>query len=324
MSVDNPLNEQDQRLLAKIETILSMRVDDSLEEDSLYGLCAHLAGTMPQPPRGFQERLWETLAAKSAKLPGQSRNGHYAAWSQRASHSQMVRPTHTSFIRPRVSWITVILLILGITSLIFVPPVRAFAGEVIHRLITLGEYSWVEQGETPLPDSKPTPSTKRWVIETDLGMDFGATPQGDVPVIRSAQTLSDAQVMAGFPLWQPTYLTDGYIFHRALLPPNHTVDRAYLFFTGPGRDIVLILTPVGEMMVSGGNEMQGTVAVTVTLNVIYTNGSLEETTVHGQPAAWVDGKMLVWEANGMNFVIGGLDLNIDEAIRIAESLKPLE
>jgi hypothetical protein len=208
-----------------------------------------------------------------------------------------------------------------VVSLAFVPPVKAFVGEFIQRVI-LGEFSWVERGETPLPGPTPTYSAQRWVIETDLGGDTGDTPPGGEAVIRSARTLEEAQKMAGFSLWVPAYLPDGYAYRKALLPPENTTKRVYLFFTGPGKDITIILTPVGEKIEQNDNEAYITIATTVTLSVVYTNGNLEETTVNGQPAAWVDDKMLVWEANGFNYVVGGLDLGLDEATRIAESMKP--
>jgi len=53
----------------------------------------------------------------------------------------------------------------------------------------------------------------------------------------------------------------------------------------------------------------------------FTNGSLEEVELDGRTAAWVDGHILTWEADGTSYFLGGLDLSLDEVIRFTESLK---
>ncbi len=40
-----------------------------------------------------------------------------------------------------------------------------------------------------------------------------------------------------------------------------------------------------------------------------------------EPAGWVEGTSLMWEADGISYTLGGASLSLDEAIRIAESLK---
>ena len=321
MNVDDQLNEQDQRLLEKVEMILSNETVSQLEEDSMYGMCAHLASTVPLVSPGFEERLWEKIAAIPVGMRQSDQAGHFAAWSRRAPSSRNTQPARGRLLKLHTAWAVAIILLVVVISLAFVPPVKAFVGEFIQRVI-LGEYSSVERGETPMPQPTPTFSAYRWKIETDLGGDTGEIPPGGDAAIRSAQTIDEAQKMAGFPLWVPGYLPDGYAFRQALLPPEHTIERVYLFFSGPGKDITIILTPVGEKTEQGGSEIFITMETTVTLSVIYTNGSLEETTVHDHPAAWVDGKMLVWEENGVNYVVGGLDLSLEEATSIAESMKP--
>ena len=46
-----------------------------------------------------------------------------------------------------------------------------------------------------------------------------------------------------------------------------------------------------------------------------------EVSLNGQPAGLVEGTDLMWEADGISYVLGGLDLSLDPAIRIAESLE---
>jgi hypothetical protein len=61
------------------------------------------------------------------------------------------------------------------------------------------------------------------------------------------------------------------------------------------------------------------VAVGLTAGFL-TNGTLEEK-VRGRTAAWADGRLLMWKEDGISFVVGGLKLSLDEAKRIAESLR---
>ena len=51
MSERNELPEQDRKLLEKIEGIVANGGGERREADSLYGLCAHLASTVPQTER---------------------------------------------------------------------------------------------------------------------------------------------------------------------------------------------------------------------------------------------------------------------------------
>jgi hypothetical protein len=52
-----------------------------------------------------------------------------------------------------------------------------------------------------------------------------------------------------------------------------------------------------------------------------TNGTLEEVDLDGRKAAWADGRLLMWEADGISYLVGGPRLSLDEAIRIARLLK---
>jgi len=54
---------------------------------------------------------------------------------------------------------------------------------------------------------------------------------------------------------------------------------------------------------------------------ISTDKPVEEVALNGRRAAWVEGYGLVWEAEDVVYLLGGSDLSLDEAIRIAESLE---
>ena len=73
--------------------------------------------------------------------------------------------------------------------------------------------------------------------------------------------------------------------------------------------------PVGEQ--PGGDPEHPFYAVVEML----TDEPIDTITLSGQPAAWVENRALMWEDDGMNFILGGPDLNREEALRIAVSLE---
>ena len=91
--------------------------------------------------------------------------------------------------------------------------------------------------------------------------------------------------------------------------------RALLVYAGPGEDIILLEMPVGEQ--ASSDPQRPLFAVVEML----TDESVESTTFDGQQAAWVGDRCLMWEAEGINFILGGTGLDLAEAIRIAQSLR---
>ena len=71
MNVDNQLNEQDKLLIGKVETLLTGEADSHLVEDSLYGLCAQMASTVPRVSSDFTERLWGRFVQNDERLSAQ-------------------------------------------------------------------------------------------------------------------------------------------------------------------------------------------------------------------------------------------------------------
>jgi hypothetical protein len=52
------------------------------------------------------------------------------------------------------------------------------------------------------------------------------------------------------------------------------------------------------------------------------NGKVEEVDFDGRKAVWTPGlPSLMWETDGFNFTIGGLDLSLEQAMEIARSLR---
>ncbi|MEE9399583.1 MAG: hypothetical protein V3V23_04875, partial [Dehalococcoidales bacterium] len=60
----NDFGSQDRKLLADIEGILAFGNIEQREDQSFLGFCAHLAGAIPEVGTGFQQQLYERLAAR--------------------------------------------------------------------------------------------------------------------------------------------------------------------------------------------------------------------------------------------------------------------
>jgi hypothetical protein len=228
------------------------------------------------------------------------------------------RPPTIGRRRPAVLVAALILGVLLISALIWPDAFNAIAQEVIKTL-KLGKNTTVilvdpEQTAPPAVQTEVagwTPTVEgnlrivleddHWSICTAISCSGGNIPPGYEATIRRYNTVAEAQTDFVFTLKQPAYLPAGYTLREVMLSP--TRDYVY-FYDGPESEIVLFAF--------GGGSTTGT------------SGSLDEVEVNGQPAAWVNGNMLVWDADGCSFSLEGLDLTLDQAIRIAESLHWVE
>ncbi len=326
MSEQNEISESDRRLLEEIEQIALNGDVERQEEDSLYGFCAHLASTVPQAGQDYQQRLDAQLADRWRKAYGvqldkdpESRYGHFQAWSR--YHPQRCPSYHPAALigrifsrRTALAWAGLVVLFITLVSLIFVPTVRVFADQFIREVI-LGDFSSVKQIELEPKDEVPVTTDNRWTIETVLGGSGGEMPAGADPTIQSFESIQEAQKYTSLPIKEPGYLPEGYALREVKLPPGSaSEDVAFLFYEDPGQEIVFSMVRVGEQP----GEAPGLAMVKV--SVIATNGSVEELKVGDHPAAWIDGKALAWEADDILYEVGGSDLSLDVAVRIAESI----
>ncbi len=186
-----------------------------------------------------------------------------------------------------------------------------------HKRVALGPNTVVQTREpTDTKQSHPLP-TGMWHIRTDIGGFGGNVPPGVDPNVRSYATLELAQPHAGFHLATPNFLPDGYTLREVLVPPVGPTTTV-LIFGGQGHDIVLAETPVGHQQ---GQQSSSGTHVSSTSVSVGTSGTLEQTDLDGRPAAWMDGRGLIWEADGVSYHLGGLELTLEEAKAIAISLK---
>ena len=158
------------------------------------------------------------------------------------------------------------------------------------------------------------PEGTYWIVTTDVGY-YGANvlPGGDNEVT-SVKTIDEAEALAGVRPLVPADLPDGYSLREVKVAPGGR-PMFFQFYAGPGADIVIIQTGVG---ITAG-EAPGTAEATVVSTV--TDGSIEEVSFDGRKAAWIDGDLLKWEADGITYDVGGLELDLDTAMAIGRSLR---
>ncbi|CUS02809.2 protein of unknown function [Candidatus Promineifilum breve] len=102
---------------------------------------------------------------------------------------------------------------------------------------------------------------------------------------------------------------------RACMPTPGRWPTFFQFYAGPGPDIVIVQTGVGTSGGAATDVQEATVVSTVT------DGTVEEVTFDGRPAAWIDGQVLKWEADGLALDVGGLGLDLSTAMAIGRSLR---
>ena len=166
------------------------------------------------------------------------------------------------------------------------------------------------------PDSTQTESTLRGegnlcIINTVIGR-FGFQLASDSDAVaRRFSTLEEARESVPFGLRRPGYLPEGYALREVLVAPG---GASFLFYESPKGNIILVQISVG--VDPGAADGRGSVAAVQVL----TSGAIESVFLNGMPAGWVQGHGLMWEADGISYTVGGPDLSLDEAIRVAESL----
>ena len=132
------------------------------------------------------------------------------------------------------------------------------------------------------------------------------------------QTFSDLASLreaVPYPLRLPSYVPEGYAFHEAMLTPTY---RALIAYRGPENALVFCQLPVGRQPTQGGERPIRAVVE------MLTEASIVPVPLNGGEAAWVGERALMWEADGTNYVLGGIGLSIEEALRVANSLSGVE
>jgi hypothetical protein len=223
--------------------------------------------------------------------------------------------TKALYVRPvMLKALGAALAVLLLVSLLFPSSVVA-AGQVLQHVvyeIAIGAYTTVARAEAWVKGEPPPLRPDEWTVKTDIGAYGGNAPPGVDATVRSFATLEEAQAVAAFDIAVPADLPEGYVIREINVAP---MDQVFLFYGGPGHDVIVIESWVGPRPSDDPN-----VAVGVYSGYV-TNGTLEETDLDGRRAAWANGNTLIWEVDSISFQVGGLDLTLEQAKQIARSLR---
>jgi hypothetical protein len=228
---------------------------------------------------------------------------------------------------PAMALAAVILTALLVVILVWPGALTAAAQSIENfvQSLSLGPHTSVYQVSPELATTHPTkappatPEVKQrsdgWTIRTAIGNFGGNVLPGHDATVRRFDTFDEAQAVTSFNLRRPGYLPADYALREAMVATGGTI---FLFYGGPEGDIILVQWPVSDR---GDKLSDNQTATTVFMIGTLTDKPIEEVAVNGQSADWVEGHSLMWEADGVSFTLGGANLSLDEATRIAESLE---
>ena len=216
--------------------------------------------------------------------------------------------------RPAIILASVVLAALLVVTLAWPRALTAAAQgiyNVIQRIV-VGPSTEVVQVEFQGEPNEPPPlPPDMWSVDTEIGGFGGNVLPGVEPTVHSVTDFVEAQELTPFHLRAPNYLPEGYTLREIKLVPGN----AFLFYGGAGHDIIVVQMLVGPQPSDDPN-----VGIAV-MGGWVTNGPVEEVDLDGRTAVWIDSHSLTWEVDNISYTVGGLDLSLDEAIRIAESLE---
>jgi hypothetical protein len=274
------------------------------------------------------ERWAERLTVTARALPYPP-TPHFAAV---VSQRQAERPVHLPLRRWQVALLALVLLALGLLA---VPAVRA----EVAKFIQIGVVRIFVGPATPAPAATATESPLTATPTSAGPRPLTATPLATATPIPSLldsligeTQLGDAQAKAGFKVALPTYPAN-------LGPP----DRVFLQTDGAPMVVLVWVDPAnrGQARLALFEIAPGNIGIEKSEFTEGVPPSLQNTTVHGQPAAWttgpylfelkdgnrdfyrlIEGHVLIWVENGLTYRLEMTDNStMAEAVRIAESLK---
>jgi hypothetical protein len=238
-------------------------------------------------------------------------------------------------IRPRwavaVAGMLAVLMCVGARFGALTPAAQGF--EAIVRSLMVGEHSVIQllspatvkptpsEGTGTAPTRAPTAGAGLvtelregyWLIESGIGVfTIPATLPGREATLRRYMNLDEVRSALPYDLRTPGYLPGDLIFREAILTP---VQGVFLLYGGSTGDLIILQMPVGEQPHAGS---QAPMFAGVEM---LTDGPIEPVTIDGLAGAWVGSRVLIWESQRMNYMLGGAGLSREDALRIAESLE---
>ena len=225
----------------------------------------------------------------------------------------------------RVALTLCVVLLIAMGTVALVPQVRGQLTRVIREMI-LGEFTTVRQVAPEVERGMGQAGAQAqirpedvWIIKTEIGNFGGYVSPGMDASVGSVDRFEDAQTLTEFELLLPRRLPDGYTLRKIHLAPIDSPQNALLVYSGRGHDTIIGQFRVGRFLTGEpGTSARTLVGIGVGVG---TDGVLEEVDLDGRPAAWVDGHTLVWDADSISYIVGGLELSLAEALEIARSLR---
>jgi len=291
---------------------------DSEPRPTEYRQALDLARTLATTDFSAESRMRQALRRRLLNRIG-TREGWYR-------QKEYIMRTFFRKLRLVVALASAVLAAFLVVALAWPDALTAMAQSIrdFVQILSVGEHTTVYQVDPDSAASRPqwTPSARprvelRWTIRTPIGDYSNHAAFGQDPTVHYCSTFDEAQTITPFRLRQPDYIPEDYAFLDAMVPPP-PANEAFLFYKSPDDKIVLIEMPVYTRV-----EVidETTMTVAGVWFGLTTEEPVEEVTLNGQRAAWVEGYGLVWEAEDIICILGGPDLSLEEAIRIAKSLE---
>lgn len=225
----------------------------------------------------------------------------------------MKSTSRTHSLRSAALAVSMVLLIAA--AFLLAPTTRAFAQDLLHQF---GAFIFVQAPPEPKPLTGETSGQQAAGLEKkDLVQDQAEqSPKkpgaNENSTASYAQDATAASQLAGFPVLAPAYLPEGYGIESTsaawtVLHENSEV-RASISYGN--QDESSFLT-VEELKHQPGESKT------------VESQQIVDVTVRGQSGVWVPDhqkNLLVWEENGITYLVISNQLSLDEVLKVAESL----
>lgn len=228
-----------------------------------------------------------------------------------------------------VATLTVVVLLATFLAWPSVPNAIAQSVAQVLESMRIGPFTTVNQIAPAAPRGETLPSGRSvedlgpmWSVDTPIAAFGGNLPPNQDATVRRFPSVEEAQKLASFTIRLPADLPEGYALRETALAPMK--DEVFLFYDGPRGELVIAQRVVGrtEGPAVQRSENEVTQDVSELAVQVVTDKPITAVTFDGHQAAWVeeDGG-LWWEADGLSFAVGGAGLSLDQATRIAASLR---
>lgn len=287
------------------------------------------AAILDQDDEAFAQRfLSQDYSSRAAEFRARLRHQLIAQVSERREVS--MRPfSFTRHPALLVAALTVVVLLATMLAWPSVPNAIAQGVAQVLESMRIGPFTTVSQIAPGAPQSETLPSGRSveelgpmWYVDTPMAGFGGNLPLNQDATVQRFPTVEQARALASFTVRLPADLPAGYALREVALAPMK--DQVFLFYDGPSGEVVIVQRAVGktEGPVVRLSEYKAAQDVSVIAAGVMTDKPISLVTFDGHQAAWVeeDGG-LWWEADGLSFAVGGAGLSLEQATRIAASLK---